>query len=415
VATRISEVAVVGAGPYGLSAAAHLSAKGPTPAVFGGSMETWREGMPRGMRLKSEGFASNLSEPSGGFTLKAFCEAEGRPYADANRPIEVDTFVAYGDAFQRRFVPQLDIRRVTHIGSAPGGFALELDDGEAVVARKVVVATGLRAFRQIPAALAGLSSRRVSHSGDRSDYSGFAGARVMVVGAGASATDVAAELAREGAEVTLVCRAPELRFFPGGFERRRLDAMISPMTPVGPGWKKWIVVTFPGHFHRLPESLRVWAVENSLGPAPGWFIRAEIEGKVAILSGSTIVSAREAAGAVDVEIASANGARQTLQVDHVFAGTGYRVDVDRLAFLDPDLARSLRRVEGAPKLSANFESSVPGLYFVGAAAAYEFGPVSRFVCGADFAARRVAASIASALGARARASGERPAAVLANS
>jgi thioredoxin reductase len=367
------------------------------------------------MRLKSEGFASNLSEPSGGFTLKAFCEAEGRPYADYNRPIEVDTFVAYGDAFQRRFVPQLDSRRVKHIRAAPSGFALELDDGDAVVARKVVVAAGLGAFRRIPAGLAALSSRRVSHSGDRSDYSGFAGVKVMVVGAGASATDAAAELAREGADVTLVCRARELRFFPGGYERGRLDKMISPMTPVGPGWKKWIVVNFPALFHALPERLRVWTVDHSLGPAPGWFIRAEIEGKIEILPGSTILSARETAEGADVEIASAGGARHIHRVDHVVAGTGYRVDVDRLAFLDPCLVKSLRRVEGAPKLSRNFESSVPGLYFAGAAAAYEFGPASRFVCGADFAARRVASSIASALGSPARASAERPAAALANS
>ena len=53
-----------------------------------------------------------------------------------------------------------------------------------------------------------------------------------------------------------------------------------------------------------------------------------------------------------------------------------------------------------PVLGRNFQSSVPGLYFTGLAAAASFGPVMRFVHGADFAARRIAAHIASRLGAR---------------
>src|SRR5260370_21715272 len=84
--TAIAQAAIVGAGPYGLSIAAHLSARGLRPIVFGRSMSSWREGMPRGMRLKSEGFASSLSDPAGEFTPQAFCEAGHPAFADITFP-----------------------------------------------------------------------------------------------------------------------------------------------------------------------------------------------------------------------------------------------------------------------------------------------------------------------------------------
>lgn len=392
--TAMAEVVVVGAGPYGLSVAAHLTSLGFHPLVFGRSMESWRNGMPRGMRLKSEGFASSLSEPEGRFTLKAFCEAEKLPYANINYPTPVETFVAYGDAFQKRFVPQLDSRLVRKIQRLSQDFALELDDGAIVRARHVIVATGLSAFAHLPDPLQSLSPRRVTHTATLADYSHFSGARVLVVGAGSSATDAAAELLREGAEVTLACRAPRLQFYPGGSPRRWYDAAIAPMTPVGPGWRKWIVTRFPRLFWRLPERARVAIVNRTLGPAPAWFVRREIEGKIDVLSGVEIIACSETAAGVEIELGRRKGSPTTSVFDHVVSGSGYRVDVERLAFLDAGIVKALALVRQAPKLSADFESSVPGLYFVGVSAAYQFGPLLRFVCGADFAARRVSAAVA---------------------
>lgn len=78
----------------------------------------------------------------------------------------------------------------------------------------------------------------------------------------------------------------------------------------------------------------------------------------------------------------------------MLAATGYRVDVERLELLDPGLRRAVRRTaDGAPRLTGGFESSVPGLYFTGLSAANSFGPLLRFVCGTDFAARRITAAV----------------------
>jgi len=81
-------------------------------------------------------------------------------------------------------------------------------------------------------------------------------------------------------------------------------------------------------------------------------------------------------------------------MDHVFAATGYRVDLKRLAFMEANLRDRIRTTSSMPILSAHLESSVPGLYFMGLAAAGSFGPLMRFVYGTEFAARRITAHIA---------------------
>jgi hypothetical protein len=81
------------------------------------------------------------------------------------------------------------------------------------------------------------------------------------------------------------------------------------------------------------------------------------------------------------------------QVDHVVLATGYRVDLSRYAFLAPQERRAIACSGGYPQLKPNFESSLPGLFFVGAPAANSFGPLLRFVAGTAFCARTVSQAI----------------------
>ena len=393
--TSIAAVVVVGAGPYGLSIAAHLAARGLAPLVFGRPMDSWREGMPQGMRLKSEGFASCLSDPAGVFTLGRFCEDEGLPYADLDLPVPVETFAAYGVAFQDRFVPQLDRRLVRQVRAAPHGFDVELEDGVEIAARWVIVAAGIRPYSHVPAALEKLSPERLSHTADRADYTGFAGRRVAVIGAGASAIDAAAALQRAGAIVDLISRRAAITFYAAG-TRRWWHRLKAPMTPLGPGWKKLLCVKAPLLFRALPETMRVTIVRRYLGPAPGWSARDHVEGKVALTLSADVVEARESAAGVELVVSGPDGRRVLEPFDHVVAGTGYRVDVRALPFLDRTLAGDLALTADAPRLSASFETNIAGLYFAGTAAAFAFGPMLRFVCGADFAARRISRHVAAA-------------------
>ena len=109
------DVTIVGAGPYGLSLGAHLAAAGVGFRQFGLPMRLWQESMPRGMYLKSQGFASDLSSPDREHTLAAFCTATGRPYASYGLPVPLDTFVAYGQWFRRELLPDLEQTLVTEV------------------------------------------------------------------------------------------------------------------------------------------------------------------------------------------------------------------------------------------------------------------------------------------------------------
>lgn len=385
----MTDVAVVGAGPYGLSVASHLRARGIEHRIFGVPMHTWRTQMPQGMFLKSEGFASNLYEPSGRFTLGAYCTEVGLPYADIGVPTSRQTFVDYGIEFQRRHVPELEPVEVIGIARASGGFRVRLASGEVLGARRVVLAVGISHFANMPTQLTDLPAELVTHSSQHPHFDDLAGREVVVLGAGASAMDCAALLVRAGASVRLVTRASVIHFHDGPTRLPRpwLDRLRAPLSGLGPGWRSRLCTDAPLLFHIMPEQFQLKVVEKHLGPAPGWWTRSMVEGKAAFHLGQHIATATEVAGRLRLDLTDAAGGRSRIEADHLIAATGYHADVRRLGFLAPEF--EFRVAGDAPVLSRNFESSVAGIYFVGPAAANSFGPVARFAFGAGFSAHRL--------------------------
>lgn len=397
---KIADVGVIGAGPYGLSLAAHLRESGADIRVFGFPMQTWRDSMPPGMKLKSEGFATNISDPNGTLSLGTFCKREKIPYADTNLAVSLDTFVSYGEAFQKRFVPDLEQTLVKIVAPAQHGFNLHLADGQIVPVRRAVVASGIRDFAYSPPELSSLPKEMLSHSADFGDATHLRGKDVVVVGAGASATDTAVLLRLRGAHVTILTRRSAIRFQTQLGERTLYDKISAPMTPLGPGWKSVLCVKAPLLFHAMPEHFRVDVARRYLGPAPGWFSRQAVEGHVPYILQSQIVGSRALGAKANLTLRHSDGSIRTISTDHVVAATGYRVDTQRLKFLDSRIQAGIARAAGAPALSRNFESSVPGLYFVGASAANSFGPMLRFVYGTDYASQRAAKHIMSTISRR---------------
>ncbi len=347
--------------------------------------------MPKGMLLKSDGFASSLSDPLGEFTIQKYCAANSIAYDDLTMPVELDTFVKYGLEFQKRYVPNLDTRTVTHISRHNSGFEVTLEDGERVTARQVIVAAGITHFAYIPETLAHLPPHLVSHSSQHGDVHASRGKRVTVIGAGASAIDLAVLLHEAGAQVEIVARRKGIRFLdpppPNG--RSLWQRIRNPSSGLGPGLKSRFYCDAPGLFRRLPAETRIRLVETSLGPAPGYPMRARLIGKVPTHLGVSNLRAEESNGQVRLRFLDAAGIEQEHITDQLITATGYKVDVDRLTFLDDSLRNDIVKLQKTPVLSSHFESSVPNLYFVGIAAAYSFGPLMRFAYGADFAAHRI--------------------------
>jgi cation diffusion facilitator CzcD-associated flavoprotein CzcO len=385
--TQASDVAIVGAGPYGLSIAAHLRARGIGFRIFGSPMHSWRARMPAGMVLKSEAFASNLCDRYGRFTLKRFCGEHAYAYRDTAFPVPLETFIEYGLAFQRRLVPDVENKTVVWLEQLPdNGFLLRLNDGETVAARRVVVAVGIDYFSHVPGGLCHLPSEAFSHSSDHHDVQRFSGQDVSVIGGGASALDLVAALHDAGAKVRLVARRSSLRFnLPG---HRAWWKRWYPISGLGGGWRNQFYQRAPMLFRRLPQELRFWIVRSALGPAGGAPVRDRVE-RLPLLLGHTLHCAEYHDAHVRLRLLCPDGAERVLSTDHVIAATGYRVDLRRLPFLSRELRAQLRSVGFTPVLSAEFQSSVPGLYFVGLAAANTFGPVMRFLLGARYTARRL--------------------------
>jgi thioredoxin reductase len=406
------DVAIIGAGPYGLSIAAHLRARNVAFRIFGTPMSSWRNHMPAGTFLKSFGFASSLYDPGSTFTLAHFCKEQGLPYSDVTDPVPLETFIAYGLEFQRRFVPALEQTDITSVRVVPEGFELTTHGGERLLARRVVVAAGITHFGHIPrefAELAGQSSglsdpsgpsdpfrALVSHSSQHTKVDEVGGRTVAVIGAGASAADLAGLLQEAGANVHLVARSNEIHFHePPQTEPRPLSQRIlRPRSGLGQGWPARICADLPLVFHALPADFRLRAVKRVNGPAPGWFTKSKVVGHVTMHLGVNATATKNGNGA-HLHLSSRDGTKKELHVDHIIAATGYKVQLERLSFLDPDLRRQMKTFKDVPVLNTNFESSVPGLYLVGLAAAPSFGPLCRFAYGAKFTAPRIAKHLAS--------------------
>lgn len=386
-----SQVVVVGAGPYGLSIAAHLQAAGVRFRIFGAPMSTWREQMPAGMYLKSDGFASNLSEPSGALTLQQFCAERGIEYDHTRVPVRLDTFVDYGMEFQRRFVPNLEHDRVDTIERSGKSFSVRLSNGETIQTDRVVMAVGITHFHHMPEIFKGLPSNLITHSSAQSDPAAFRGRKVTVVGGGASAIDLSALLHEAGAEVTLVARQPQLYFHdaPGNSPRSLLSSLRHPQSGIGPGLRSRFYTDAPLLFRYLPKETRVKIIRTHLRPAAGWPMKERTLGKFPQILGHSIAGAAQSNGGVQLVLRSPKGEEVRHNTGHVIAATGYRADIERLGFLDPGLRKQIKTVGKTPLLSTNFESSVPGMYFVGLCAAHTFGPMLRFAYGADFTARHL--------------------------
>jgi cation diffusion facilitator CzcD-associated flavoprotein CzcO len=376
------EVAVIGAGPYGLSVAAHLRQAGLTTKVFGEPMSFWRHHMPKGMRLRSPWRATRMSDPGATFSLDAFA-AEQR--ADPAKPLMLENFIAYGDWFCGRAVGDVDRRTVRRVEATGSGFAIALADGEIFAARRLVIATGLanqdyrpQLFRDLPDAL-------VSHASDHADLAPFRGRHVAVIGRGQSATEYAALLAEAGAEVELISRGEIHWLGEAGAKRSALahlhDALAAP-SAVGPFPLNWLAEA-PALVRHMPFHLRDRFSQRCLKPGAAGWLKPRF-GNVTCRAGRTIVAARAASDRIALDLD--NGARV---FDHVLLGTGYRVDISRIGILSPELLSRIACVDGSPVLRAGLESTVPRLHFVGSSAVKSFGPLMRFVAGASYAARAV--------------------------
>jgi len=388
-------VAIIGAGPYGLSLAAHLAARNVEHRIFGTPMQFWVNVAAAGSRrfLKSYCFGTNLSAPKPGY---AFADYNGPRGLETFEPCSIGNFAAYGQWFQENNVPWVEPVDVVNVKPEANGFALKLANDAQLFASAVVLATGLSGFAQTPGALAALPSGLCTHTANVKSFDAFRGQDVAVIGGGQSALEAAALLHEAGARPQLLVREKTVLWHHRVRQERSLWRKIrSPITGLGTGPKAWALTKFPGGMHRLPGPWRTRFVKNHLPAEGAWWLRERVENVVPIHCNAAVATVSEQGSRAALRLREGGTGERTLEVDHVIAGTGYLIDVERMSVLEPKLRTRMQRVEGAPRLNSVFESSVAGLHVIGPASAMSFGPLYRFVVGAEYTAETVAEHLAS--------------------
>lgn len=388
--TATYDAVIVGAGPYGLSIAAHLLERGMAIAIFGKPLQLWRDHMPKGMLLRSPWWASSLSDPHKKYRIENYLKEIGQPTIN---PLPAETFIDYGLQFQQHVVPQVDETYVSSIESTGGSFTLTMADGRIIYSQTVIMAIGLLYYVYRPAQYTHLPHQLITHTCDHSGFEQFAGKDVVIIGSGQSALETAALAQESGVRVHLVTRRP-LSWIKDDVdshqERSLLERVLHPQAGISSDWVSWCLEHFPYTFHKLPKSLKASVVRSLYGPIGSSWLKPRILGKVTIHESQQVENLKETDDGIEVQLSNS----KKLKVDHLILGTGYRVDIRKLPMLHSSLLPAIRTYRRAPILNNHFESSVPGLYFVGFSSVMSCGPFYRFVVGTDAATRRIAYAMA---------------------
>lgn len=388
-----TDVLVVGAGPFGLSISTHLRSRGVEHMIVGRTMNTWRNHMPLGLFLKSEPYSSSISAATKGYDIATYCAEHGyNDYIPRVGPLTLERFLGYAEWFAGQLVPGVEDITVTSVTPTGDGFKVEFAEEAPVFARQVIVATGLIPYKFIPGELSGLPSDLMTHSSEHARLDVFSGKRVAVLGGGQSSLQTAALLYEQGADVQVIVRKQQIvwesQIAP---EVGLLDRIRRPPVNLCEGWA-CVAYGSPDIFRRVPEPLRVHKALTTFGPTGAWWLRDRVEGVLDVLTGHRLTSAEPHGSGVRIHL---DGSRQsTMDVDHLIAGTGFRIDVSRLPFMSEELLAGLKTRANFPTVSRAGESSVPGLYFAGAHTMTSLGPGVRFIAGTQNTAAHLARSVA---------------------
>ncbi|MEU8592050.1 NAD(P)-binding domain-containing protein [Streptomyces sp. NPDC048664] len=317
-----TDVAVIGGGQSGLATAHALRLHGLRPVVLEASD-------------RAAGSWPHYYDSLTLFSPARYSSLPGMPFpgADRDRYPHRDEVVAYLTAYADRLAAEIRTNcRVIAVRRTGGILTLELEGGGRLSARAVVAASGTFGRPHRPV-LPGLQefTGQVLHAADYRGPAPFSGRRVVVVGAGNSAVQIAAELAAT-ARVTLATGAPVK------FAAQRI----------------------------LGRDLHFWTTRTGLDTAPLGRLLSRPPTQPVLDDGR--YRAALAAGRPDRRplFTGADGAKLVWpgegreDVDAIVLATGYRPDLPYLAGLDSALD-----ADGNPWHREGLATGVPGLAFVG--------------------------------------------------
>jgi len=345
-----TETLIIGAGPYGLSLANYLHSQKKSFFLVGKPMELWRNHTFDSMALRSDYATSVIHSPNDRYSFERFAAAVQRPIEDFFGRLSVSAYRQYLDWCQDQFKFSIEEQYVTALDIHNGTYHVKLDDGSRLRAKQVVVATGIAHHLHIPAELA--PAKQVIHSYNIEAIQSLQHQSVLVVGAGQSAAESIAVLLEHGNHVEWMTRTQPVYY-------------SEPLNLPKSVFK--VVLRLPALLQYLPpETLRI-----ALSQFSATTITPDFQPLLETLPRHSILP--------DVS-----------RYDAVIAATGYCYQLNDVPFLSPTLKRRIQTYRGWPRISSQFQSSVPGLYFLGAMTEPFFGPSMKFMIGSGYAAKTLA-------------------------
>lgn len=365
------DLIIIGAGPYGLAAAAQARQAGLDYLLIGEPMKFWKSTMPHFMVLRSPFVASSIYNPEPGFQLEDYFRETGRT-SNKREKLSLKIYLRYLDWYLAKaalnILPQT-VESLTR--AASGAFTAITRDGQQIQARTAIVAVGNLPFTAIPDQFSAVNKQFYSHTSEVIDFAPFAGKKVLVVGAGQSAIEACQGLLQVDAQVELMHRQKALYW-------HNIPLRIN--VPL-----LLFFISFPTVLEIVPYALRKAVGDQVSKPTVDTSLRPVIEGKIKEYQLASLQRVSQTGNGVTV--AFADGRETT--VDHVILGTGYTVDIGRLALLAQSLRTQVKVLDGYPQINRHLESSVPGLFFTGVTAKGRFGPTFNFIFASPSSGRRV--------------------------
>ncbi|NOU73447.1 SidA/IucD/PvdA family monooxygenase [Paenibacillus sp. LMG 31458] len=364
------DLIIIGAGPYGISLAAHAIANNLSYRILGYPMDFWKNQMPQNMFIRTPHDFCSFSDAQDELTIHRFAKETGvELVTPLPRPIFVDYAMWFAKEAGVEFTPEL----VTTLSKDGEDYLIETETGQSFQAKNVIIATGVEHYKYMPDLFQSLPAHLVSHTSGYTSFQAFADKNVAVVGSGQSAWEAAALLHIAGSNVELLYRRESANYAGSSADEIQLRNLGDV-------------------FYQLPQDEK----QEEWGQSPGsvaHFLRPYVEGKVPETSGITIVGAEQTSDD-KIKLILSDGTLRV--VDHVISASGFRINLERVPFFPQELLTSIVRENDFsqfPKLDESFESSIPGLYFAGPLSSHSHGPTFRFILGLKKASQTIISNI----------------------
>lgn len=375
-------VVIIGAGPYGLTVGAALKEAGLNPIIIGKAMDTW-EKMPEGMFLRSR--ISHRFDPFGDGSFPGFLHDHHLPiYEPADAPpVPRSLFLLYAAWWMQSHHLVITEDSVTHLAHDARTFRVTCASGATYEADAVIIASGIQPFAHVPDTIpASLIERGAAlHTRDAYVIDSYKNLRVGIIGGRQAGFEWAALLCDSGArEVHLTYRhaTPAFAYPDWSWLRDIIDG-----TSADRAWFRQLSTE-----EQRTVRTRLWQ-EARLKVEP--WVEARLQTNVVTLyPKSSVESVVDRGNDILLTIRGESGTH-AVPIDTLICATGYTPHIARLTFIETTLKDRIDTHDGAlPVLSEVFETSVPGLYVIGALAERDFGPLVGFMNMCGVSARIVA-------------------------